>query len=326
MKKKFSASVSGKVWWKPFLGLFAGWIASLIAFELSWMRFTPKASLGETFANAGISLCAAFPLLVLSGFFAFFAYSRTINALSLGTAQCRFRGSLYAFSGEYLKGCLLTLLTLGLYLPALIKQTHAYLLHATECEGHRISFKGNTRRLICIFALWFFIPLLVLIGALFLLTGAATAKSPQHIPLAAIPFLYAACLVLFCAALGPFLLFFVSWCCDFKIGKYRLSLLAEPNKATGFISLQLALSTLSLGLYLPIAFLFICGFLTTKLRISEDDTQRGRIAFTGNTLRGFARVWANAMLCVLSFGIWTPWGVSSILRYLAQHTVVVLES
>ena len=325
MKKKFSATLSGKSWWKPILGLFASCVAALILFELSWMRFLDKANFAETLINVGIAICAAFPLLVLSGFLAFFAYSRTIDSLSLNDSKFRFRGSFYAFYGDYLKGCLLSLITLGLYLPALIRQTHAYLLHATEYEGHRIAFKGRTNKLFRVFISWLVIPVLAYVGSMFLITRTLAVKPPHGISPETITILYGLCTVLFIAALSPFLFFYSSWRCDFKLGNYRVDLRAKPDTASSIIAVNLVLSALTLGLYLPAAILRIWGYLAGKKLISDGDNQIGKFGFSGNTLRGFVLVWGNALLCVITFGVWVPWGVASIINYLAKNTFATID-
>lgn len=326
MKRKFSANIAGKSWWKPFLGLFSANVAALIVFELSWMRFLDKATLAGTMLNIALSLCAAFPLLTLTGFFTFFAYSRTIKTLSLDDSKFGFRGSLYAFAGDYVKGCLLALISLGLYLPALIRKTHAYLLHATEYEGHRVSFRGKTKNLVRALTLGLVVPILAFVGLLFLIGNTVTIKPPRGVSPTVIPLLYAACTVIFAASLGPFLFFFVSWCCDFKVGVNRISIQAKPDKASNFIALQLAISALTLGLYLPIAFMRVWGYLAERAIISDGSSKIGNFGFTGTTLRGCMGIWVNAALCVITLGIWTPWGVASILRYLAQNTFVTIET
>lgn len=325
MKLKFSSTLTGKSWWKPFLGLFAAWLAALILFELSWMRFFDKGTFVETLLNIGISLCAAFPLLVLSGFCAFFAYSRIIKTLSLGDSKFGFRGSLYAFSGDFVKGCLLTLISGGLYLPALLRQTHAYLLHATEFKGHRLSFRGKAKSLYRIFALWLIIPILGFVGLLTLIAHTLAIKPPQWISPSVIPMLYAVCTVLFITALGPFLFFYVSWCCDFKVGTHRISLETQPDQASKVIALQLALSAITLGLYVPVAILRIWDFLAKKTIVSDGTAKTGSIGFTGNTLRGYTLLLGNALLCVITFGVWTPWGIASITHFLTHNTFVTSE-
>ena len=325
MKKKFSAAISGKSWWKPFLGIFAACIAALIVFELSWMRFLDKATFAETLINVGIAICAAFPLLVLSGFFAFFVYSRAIDSLSLGESKFRFRGSLYAFYGDYLKGCVLTLVTLGLYLPALIRQTRAYLLHATEYEGHRITFKGRTKKLFRIYMLWLVIPVLAYVGLMLLITGSPAVKPPHGVSPETVMVLYAVCTVLFIAALGPFLFFYASWRCDFKLGTYRVDLRAKSDKASSIIAVNVVLSVITLGLYLPAAILRVWGYLAGNTHIADDDNHMGKFGFSGNTLRGLILIWGNALLCAITFGVWAPWGLASILNYLAKNTFVTIE-
>jgi len=65
------------------------------------------------------------------------------------------------YIGIIISGIVLSIVTLGIYIPWLIKNMHRFFTNGTSYNSHKFAFKGNGKSLFLIMTFTIFIPFLV---------------------------------------------------------------------------------------------------------------------------------------------------------------------
>jgi uncharacterized membrane protein YjgN (DUF898 family) len=324
--RSFAFSLNAKTWWRPFLCLLGALLFALILFEFSWMRFVPKPTALSKLVSA-LSLTGSLFLIgcSVSGLAAYL-FARIIPAVSLDGSSLVFKGDPATIAGRVLRGSLLSVLTLGLYIPRYIKNIAEYFSRKTECRKIRCGFAGSAEKLLKKYipgvllpaVAWFVISSCVSLA----LENAAKSSKSMELFNPAGTALIIGIFALFLVALTPFLAAFFVWLCDFRWENKRIVSRAETKDAALYIARQIGLSILTIGIFFPAASINIWRCLASSVYLMEEKKPKYRLQFGGKTLSGFFYFWSQTLLCLVSFGIYTPWACARIVRFFITNTGV----
>jgi hypothetical protein len=314
MKRYFQLTLTGRDWWRPFLGFWVIYVAAYI------VQFSVGRSPGAA-SRPGLALLmtllyvvvivvaeAVFGIMILRIFAPRFAFDR--NAWG-------FDGDFREFLGLNLKGILLTIITLSIYAPWYIRNIAAYLAQHTEYKAARLEFLGSPRRLFRYFLLGLYVPLIVLIVVLAIVVvvtvthrsaGAATAGSSV-----------ASALMTF-VLLVPFTYLVYRWYVDVRWNDLRARWETSFWPSCGFILGQVFLTVVTLGIYGPAAILRLFRCFAARTVLVRGDAIVARIGFEGSIGSGFGLLWGQGVLSLITVGIYFPWAYSRVARWIAGAT------
>lgn len=314
MKDYFSLSIRGRDWWLPIL---AYWFVA-VAFDIP-VVLTTGAGHGRNPGAAFVLFFVFIAALTVVVSLAYIAVLRTLfSQLSLGTHTFSFRGSMGRFLGINLLGVLLSLVTLGIYLPWWMRRALAHLVSGTRIDTTEPVFYGRGGTLFKYLLLCIYLPLIVLLGALVLYAVIAQRGGTQSSTVVTL-FLWLFYLVFF-VFYSVYLYLSYRWFLHIRLGDRTFALQTQFWEATGMVVGQLLLSIVTVSIYSPAAFARLYRYFIARTVVHGPEGEVGRFGFDAPVGRGFLIMWGQGLLSLITIGIYLPWAYARIARWFAQHT------
>lgn len=301
MKIFFNVNLKGKDWWKPVL-LFAYSYAIFVGFD-SLGSFIPVLKL--SFALSSMSFLLYF--IILIPIFYTILFKIFCTHTSLKDKNVSFTGSKSELLKKYVKGTLLSIITLGIYWPWFYKNVVQYFMRHTFYEDKNATFNAKPKKLLLYYVLFVILPLILFIAALVAIILVVGEENLNVVfPTTIVTFIFVFFLMMF------FMAFTYKWLLDFSFNNknYTSSIKIIPTSL--FILGQLFLVIITLGIYTPFANLKIYRYLLSKIQ----DTEKPELACFGYD-GGIARTgwfcWGQILLAIITVGIYTPWASAKII-------------
>jgi len=320
MKERIQSSLTGNLWWKPFLGMIALIVVTMGSYEGALSRLDGQTS--PEFAVASL-LFAIVMLLAYAAVIAAF----TIVLLRLAIPTVTYREKAFSFDGKapafvklILLGSLLSAVTLGFYAPWFMRRYEAYLIAHTEYDGERPRFLGKGGKLLKYGLLSFVLPFAVLLGVFFTVIAVIGAGGHNYGPEYSMKVIIATVafdIVCFFALL-PYEYLVYRWTINISWKNKLISWHTDFWSAVGFLAGQLALTVITLGVYWPAFVLRATRYFAAKTVITDDAKELGRFGFEAPLGKGFLLLWGQTLLCILTLGIYAPWAYAKIVRFMAN--------
>jgi uncharacterized membrane protein YjgN (DUF898 family) len=309
MKRYFSCSLRGRDWWLVFLSCMIVVLFALIPFELALMNLdSPHKNPLLTLTIAG---CIVFGICFALAFvFAAVKLFKSLSpSVSLGEKNLSFistkSGLASVFSGHF------------------------------EFSGERIRFSRGAFALFSYILFALIIPLALWFVA-FLSLGAkidSLEKAPKPDPanIGAFSSIQIAVFILLFFVAIPFCCLLLRWIIEFKTGVVRVRFEGKIANACGFLALQTFLSIITLGLYWPAQAIRTWNYFANRIswkRCIPQGTEVdatdliGRAGFDGSIKKGFFLLWTQALLCVITLGLYFPWAFARSAEYFIGDTFV----
>jgi hypothetical protein len=312
MKANFSFTLTGRDWWKPFLGF---WLLFL-------MVYIPEVTLpqwglidtGMTGVYFIVLLVFLVLLLVVQSIFTIVFLRIMLPKLSIDGKAFSFRGSVGKYLGMNLLGLLLSIVTLTIYLPWYMKRITAYLVSETGFDGAAPEFKGKGGRMFVYYLLGLWVPVIVICVLLALVFGVGfTSGSAPGMAFGAL--LTALLLVLVMPALC-YLMY--KWYVNLAWKDVAITWKTRFWPSVGMILGQILLTVITIGIYWPAAYLRLFRYFTARTVLSRGDQEIGRLGFEAKG--GFGLLWGQALLSIITLGIYIPWACARVGRWISAGT------
>ncbi len=177
------------------------------------------------------------------------------------------------------------------------------------------AFKGTGVNLFCIMTFVLLIPYIFLLGIFYftlyvaMSSGSAGFAIIAPLCLVAILLLYS----LYCA-------FVYRWMIDFSYGNSRIVLKVSIPVTMLFMFIQIVLSVLTAGLFIPIAGVMIYRYIVGNMRLVSEAGEESALGYQGRIGYDCLYVYGQALLTVITVGIYTPWLISKVGRRLVSNT------
>jgi uncharacterized membrane protein YjgN (DUF898 family) len=243
---------------------------------------------------------------------------RVVSAVSLQGEPFRFQGSAGRFLGLNLLGLLLTGITLGVYGPWYITRVCRYLVGEISFKGQGLRFAGKGGRLLVIMLLTLVVPVILLV-----LVQAGATKSlfgAQWSSFQAVMLVLLAELI-FWSFYAAYLYAFNRWFfTNLAWGERSLSWNTRFGPSVSAIWLQFLLSFVTLGIYLPAAYIKIYRYFIQRTEIRRGGRPEGVLGFEGPTGQGFGLIWGQTLLTLITAGIYSPWLIARCGKWLLSNT------
>jgi uncharacterized membrane protein YjgN (DUF898 family) len=226
--------------------------------------------------------------------------------------------------GLYIRGLLLTIVTLGFYMPWFIDRVISYFSEKTVYDGAAFTFQGKPKKLFKYYFLGAVLPALLLFAAFTLALvlsrsiGTTLPLDPKTMIMSFIAILVA------CLLFIPFICLLLSWSINYRWKAYRITLDADFWPACLYIVEQTFLVFITLGIWLPACFVNLYRYFIGKVQITdtmaEGSGNRSLVRFVGKTAPGFLLIWGQLLLCLITLGIYLPWGTAKIAKFFIENT------
>jgi len=219
----------------------------------------------------------------------------------------------YSF-GRYallvLKGSLLSIVTLGIYMPWFLVEITRYFFDGATYRLRPFGFHAKPMPLFVILTLLLFVPM-VLLGIVlsYMVVGyESLGMSDVTMALAAVLLLVVvvAWVSLFCAVI-------TGWMLNLSVGEERVVGDIPKTKTTIFIIGQILLTIITLGLYTPMMELQLMRYFAECTRVGEGKDAR-RLGMTLHPWRDWGYVWLQLLLVTVTCGIYMPWYYAKVLN------------
>ncbi len=294
--------------WLPYLLLYV--LMIIAAIEVQDSRPAPE--------SIWVMLGAFLGLFLLYMFFTIPFLRRILPALSLEGKPLAFRGSIGRFVGLNLLGAFLSVITIGIYAPWYAARLCRYLVSETSYEGRPWAFTGRGGRLFVILLLTLVLPIAViavLIGVLGGFTGAAGSDMPRWTS----PIIAALMLILMPAYIYEIYRWFFN---NLSLEELNVRWRTRFWPSYGAIFLQGLLSLVTAWIYVPAAYVKIYRYFVQRTELERSGQPYGQMGFDGKAGQGFLRIWGQALLTLITVGIYYPWAMARIGRWFARHTTL----
>lgn len=302
MKTPFEFSLRGQDWWKPFLPFWLIYVAYIVVTQIG-----ARATRGNP-SGVGAMLLLTFGLMIvftaIVSVFTIIFMSILLPKFKAGDKSVEFNGEIWPFVGKVVGGLLLSLITIGVYMPWFCRNMVSYLASQTRFGGAPVVFRGKPGKLFVYGLLSFALPLVALIVVLALLfqgMGTAHGASPlRSILIAAITFI----------VFTPYVYLVYRWYMDFESSGVRIRWKTGFGPSCGFILGQICVTAITLGIYWPAAFLRIYKYFAERTVLESGDAELGRLYFEGKLGKGFLLLWGQCLLSIVTLGIYLPWAIA----------------
>jgi uncharacterized membrane protein YjgN (DUF898 family) len=248
----------------------------------------------------------------------------TIPALSLEGKQFGFKGSIGRWFGMNLLGGFLTAITLGIYGAWYITRITRYITEETSYDGKPFSFKGRGGTLFVILLLTLGVPIIAIIGVSVASTLALAGQGSPG-PMTSILMIFV--FVLYFIALGAYVYYVYRWLYDnIRLEGYAVRWNARFWPTFGMFLGQTLLTMITLFIYYPAAYIRMYRYIARHIVVKEGEGPEApihaTIDFDGPMGRGFLLMWGQGLLSLITAGIYYPWAMARVGRWMASHTSV----
>ena len=128
------------------------------------------------------------------------------------------------------------------------------------------------------------------------------------------------CLVAILLLYGLYCAFVYRWMIDFTYGNSRIALKISIPVTMLFMFIQIALCILTAGLFVPIAGVMIYRYIVGNMRLVSESGEESAFGYQGRIGHDCLYVYGQALLTLITAGIYGPWMISKVGRRLISNT------
>lgn len=289
--------------------------------------------------------------LVLTMAYIFLFHLAKLMVHSVEYKGVRMRSDYHAgkYIGIIISGLLLSIITIGVYVPWFIKNTHRFFVHGASYNSHKFAFRGKGGKL-------FTIMTITTILIPFLLTGFVVftiLKSEIDI------WVYQL-LILF--SLVPNIYLIYKWMVDIRYKEYLISLDTEFFPAIAKIAIELTLAVIlvfifrlltsiciilwldtdffpetgkivielvfagtTFSIYFAMAFIRLYRYFSVHTKSNVVEGKQISMGYDGNQVSDFLFIWGQILLTVITLGTYFPWAFSRIVQRVLTQTYLATD-
>ena len=293
-------------------------------------------------------------VLVMAFIFILFITKLVIQSIEFNGIKviCNYNTGKYI--GIVISGLLLSIVTIGIYIPWFVRDINRFLIHGTSYDSHKFYFKGRGGRLFLIMTLTIFIAFLLVGIVLFsIFKPSIDIQSPDFIQIyqVVVISIFVAIIYLtfqwtvniryknyhikleteFFPAIGKIaielvlaviLVLIFEWLTSFIV-----ILLWNPDSfpAAGKITIELILAVTTLSIYFAMAFIRLYRYFAEHTKSNIVDGKQITMGYVGDQFSDFKFMWEQILLTVITVGFYYPWAFSRIASRVLNQTYLSID-
>lgn len=287
------------------------------AYTMNRMMMTAGMPMAGFAANNAplVSLGVQLIYFVVSIFLGFFLITECVKGLSFKGCSLQPHYDLGKYVGQVVTGFLLTLITIGIYYPWFITKITRFFASGTTYRDQPFAFNGKGATLFFFMTCVLFIPYIFLLG-IFYFSLYVAMKSGS----AGFAIISPLCLVAILLLYGLYCAFVYRWLIDFTYGNSRIALKVSIPVTMLFMFIQIVLCILTAGLFVPIAGVMIYRYIVGNMRLVSESGEESAFGYQGRIGHDCLYVYGQALLTLITAGIYGPWMISKVGRRLISNT------
>ncbi len=305
---------------RSFLQMFAAWfvaaVACAVAFLLRRYLYEPDPEFGgRFFLWVGGNMLAAVLALAAGAMALYWMAGTLLGGVSIGGERpvADLNGREYA--SLCVRGVLLTAVTCGVWAPWFAVRLMRYFASHTSFRRENFRFRGRGSTLFAFCAVLCVAPLYIVMAFMPLVVLAVITDSVGILVGAA-----AGCVaVIFLISMFRALAF--RWTVDLGWRFSRAAVSVEPFRAAAFLTGQTLLTIVTCGLWWPMALLLGWRYFAVRTVFGEAAVE-GRLGFAFRGWPEYLSLLGQALLTVLTLGLYLPWAWTRVCRLIVGHTYV----
>ena len=319
MKQDFDFNLDAKRFFPLFIAFFIPWLILEVLIVFQSRRADTVFEETPVMAVVFLLLVAAMFLLVV--LFYIPILRKLIPAISLDNEPFHFNGSTGKFFGLNLLGIFLTGITAGIYGPWYITRISRYLVGEISYKEEHLEFTGRGGRLFVITLLTIVLPLIPLVIVQVRLSEPFLG-SPMTIVNPFQSFMLAALMqLIFWSFFSAYLYAVYRWFfTHLRYREYAASWDTRFWPSVAMIWFQFLLSAVTLGIYLPVAYIKVYRYFAEHTKIDTENGQVGTLGFQSRIGKGFALMWGQILLTIITVGIYAPWAMAKVGKWFLSNT------
>lgn len=245
-------------------------------------------------------------VLTMAFVFVFFMAKLVIQSIEYKGVKmlCDYHTAKYI--GIIVSGLVLSIVTIGIYIPWFIKNLHRFFVHGATYDSHKFSFKGKGGTLFLIMTLAIFIPFLIVGIILF-----SIIKSEIDLWIYQLVVMF---------SLIPNIYLTYKWMVDIRYKDYLIRWDTDFFSAIGKISIELMLAVITFGIYFPMAYIRLYRYFMEHTKSNIVNERQISMGYDGDQLLDFLFMWGQIILTVITLGIYYPWAFSRIIHRVLTQT------
>jgi uncharacterized membrane protein YjgN (DUF898 family) len=314
MRNRFELALTGRDWWKPFLGFWALFLALYVPMLLLQRWFPAQEKPLPYFL---LTLVLLLGVTAISAVFTVVFLRIVMPRLSVGGRAFAFKGSIGKYLGMSLGRMALSIVTLMIYLPWYMRRVTAYLVSETSFDGTAPEFRGRGGRLFVIMLLSLWLPVIAVSVAVGVVAGLSIGATGVGAAAGVVPAVMAAVMLL---CMIPFAYLTYKWYVNLAWKDVVMIWKTTFWRSCLFILGQVLLTLVTAGIYGPAAFLRLYRYFAGRTVIERDGRETGRLGFDGSIGKGFGLLWGQGLLCLVTVGVYLPWAYARVGRWLLAAT------
>ena len=119
----------------------------------------------------------------------------------------------------------------------------------------------------------------------------------------------------------PFMYNYYKWIVNFRYKNFSIKWETEFWNSIGVILGQLALSIITVGIYIPLAYLKLFSYFSRKT-VASSETSTKNFGYDIEPKNDFLYVWKELLLVIFTLGIYFPWAYCNITKWVLNKTYV----
>lgn len=235
----------------------------------------------------------------------FYIYKLYIEHIVYKEHQFVFNGTLGQFIVTLLLGMLLSVITLGIYIPWFVRKMSQFFVNNSSFRHESLEFKGRGGELLLILLFTLFLPY-VFIG---IFTGVFTIANQFNDT----PLLSGLIQIMSTVILIPFYYFLYKWMANIKYKDYIIVWKTDTWNACVRILGQVLLIIITFGIYSPLAYLRLYKYFAERTVATSTDKTK-KFGYDLEPGDDFLYIWGQILLSIITIGIYYPWATCNIMQ------------
>lgn len=224
-----------------------------------------------------------------------------------------FNGKFRQFVGLILKGILLTIITLCVYMPWFIRDIYRFFVNNSSYKNESFVFQSKGSELFFIIIVTLLIPIIVLT----VLTVKIFTLTPGEVSTS---YMVVNQIVIWIIMI-PYVYSVYKWMINIDFKNYKIKWETELVPSCKKIALEVLLSIITVGIYYPMAMIKLYAYFVKRTIAQSGDVKRSFGFETDNT-NDFLFIWGQILLTIITIGIYTPWAVCKIGTRILNRTYI----
>ncbi|HEY9113109.1 MAG TPA: DUF898 family protein [Bacteroidales bacterium] len=304
MKTYFDFNLTGKKLLPYWLLVLIFLVSPYIAFIFSLRNIQP----GET---PSVLIIPLFILLILIAFvISFFIIKLNIENLVFNEKHVEFGGYFGKFIDIMILGVFLTIITIGIYGAWFYRDLHRFFINNSSYNSQNFQFNGSAKKLFVIILLSIIIPLMILV----IILTTLILKNPEQ----ATSYMRFQQLVTIIITI-PYMYLLDKWRVNIDYKNYHISWNTNFWKSCGKIFVEIVLSILTIGIYMPVALVRLYKYFSERT-VANSPEKKLQFGYDIDQLNDFLFIWGQILLTIITIGIYYPWAFCKIGKRIISKT------